>query len=345
MDQSLTPPACLNVHASKLLKPSDKTEVPPVVAVAGDQRFLKVACLRELGRRVLGEDDEFGPSRFPGESVDLKVVLDELATVSMWGGRRLAVVEDADAFVTSNRAALERYVAKPSKGGVLVLDVKSWPKNTKLAKAVAATGLELDCSELKGAELQKWLVETAKDEYGKSIERDAAALLGELAGPDLGMLDRELSKLADYVGDRKEISTAEVTALVGGWKAETTFKMLEHVRAGDLGAALVELDRLLRAGEAPQRILGGVLFVYRKLAAATEAARRGMPLPAAVRSAGVFPKDQAESVEYLKRIGSKAAGRFFEHLVEADAALRGYGKLPERIVLERLLIRLTGPVG
>jgi DNA polymerase-3 subunit delta len=330
------------VHASKFLKPGDKTAVPSVVAVAGDQRFLKVACLRDLARRVLGEDDEFGPSRFPGESAELKSVLDELATVSMWGGRRLAVVEDADPFVTNHRAALERYIAKPSKGGVLVLDVKSWPKTTKLAKAVAATGLELDCSELKGAELQRWLADTARDEYGKSLDRDAASLLAELAGPDLGLLDRELAKLSDYAGDRAEITAADVTALVGGWKAETTFKMLEHVRAGDLGAALVELDHLLRAGEAPQRILGGVLFVYRKLAAATETARRGTPLPAAVRAAGVFPKDQADSVEYLKRIGSKSAGRFFEHLVEADAALRGYGRLPERIVLERLLIRLSG---
>lgn len=308
----------------------------------GDQRFLKVSCLRELTRRVLGEDDEFGPSRFAGDSIDLKNVLDELSTISMWGGRRLVIVDDADTFVSNHRAALEKYVAKPAKGGVLVLDVKSWPKTTRLAKAVAQSGLELDCSELKGAELLRWLSETARDEHGKTLERDATTLLAELAGPDLGLLERELSKLADYVGDVPAITAADVTKLVGGWKAETTFKMLEDVRRGDLGSALVELDRLLRSGEAPQRILGGILFVYRKLAAAAEQARQGTPLPAAVRAAGVFPKDQAGSVEYLRRIGSKGAGRFFEHLLEADASLRGYGRLPERIVLERLLVRLAG---
>ncbi|HEX6986156.1 MAG TPA: DNA polymerase III subunit delta, partial [Planctomycetaceae bacterium] len=71
-------------------------------------------------------------------------------------------------------------------------------------------------------------------------------------------------------------------------------------------------------------------------------ARRGTPLPAAVKAAGVFPKDQADSVEYLKRLGPKAAGRFFEHLAQADAALRGQGRMPERIILERLLVRLAG---
>lgn len=330
------------MHASKFLKPKDTTEVPPVVALAGDQRFLKLACLQSITKRVLGDDDEFGPTRFAGDSADLKAVLDELATISMWGGRRLVIVDAADPFVSAHRAALERHAAKPGKAGVLVLDVKSWPKTTKLAKIVAQTGLELDCSELKGAELLGWLVETARDEYGKALDRDAASLLAELAGPDLGLLDRELSKLADYAGDRAQITAADVTALVGGWKAETTFKMLGDVRDGDLASALVELDRLLRAGEAPQRILGGVLFVYRKLAAAAEIARKGTPLPQAVRAAGVFPKDQSASAAYLKRIGSKAAGRFFEHLVEADAALRGRGRLPERIVLERLLVRLSG---
>jgi DNA polymerase III subunit delta len=330
------------VHATGFLKANDTTSVPSVVALPGDQRFLKVACLQELARRVLGQDNEFGPSRFAGESTDLKAVLDELATVSMFGGRRLIVIEDADPFVTNNRAALERYVGKPAKGGVLALDVKSWPKNTRLAKLVTASGLELDCSELKGAELLKWLTETAREAHGKSLEREAATLLSELAGPDLGLLERELAKLADYAGDRRTITPADVTTLVGGWKAETTFKMLADLRAGELGAALVELDRLLRAGEAPQRILGGVLFVYRKLAAAAEAARRGTPLPAAVRAAGVFPKDQAESVEYLKRLGPKRTGRFFEYLVEADSAFRGVGRMPERIVLERLLVRLAG---
>lgn len=331
------------VHASNLLKAGDKTTVPPVVALVGDQRFLKIGCLRELSRRVLGDDDEFGPSRFPGESTDFKTVRDELATVSMWGGRRLVIVDDADPFVTNHRAILEKFVVAPARAGVLVLDLKSLPKNTRLAKQIAKSGLIVECSELKGAELLKWLSETARTSYEKSIERDAVQLLAELAGPDLGLLDRELSKLADYAGDRATITAADVTALVGGWKAETTFKMLGDLRGGDLGSALIELDRLLRAGEAPQRILGGILFVYRKLSAAAAAARAGTPLPAAVRAAGVFPKEQSEAAAYLSRLGPRAASRFLEHIADADAAFRGREKLPDRIVLERLLVQLAGP--
>ena len=329
------------MHATRFLKPNDKTAVPGVVALVGSQRHLKLACLKALTRRVLGDDGDAGPSRYAGAAIDLKSVLDELSTVSMWGGSRLVMIEEADPFVTANRAALERYAAKPASGGVLVLDVKTWPKTTKLAKAVAATGLELECGDLTGADLRRWLAETAQEVHGKKLDRDAADLLAELAGPDLTNLDTELAKLSDFVGDGAEISLETVTKLVGGGKAESAFKMLEHLQEGQLGAAITELDRLLRAGEAPQRILGAVTYSYRKLAAAYELCRRGTQAGVAVRTAGVLPRDQQRAAAYLQRVG-RVGGRFFACILEADAALRGFGRLPERVVMERLLTHLAG---
>lgn len=331
------------MHATRFLKPRDKTSVPAAVAVFGNQRYLKVACLRALTRRVLGEEEEAGPSRFEGETAPLATVLSELATVSMFGGRRLVLVENADEFVSRNRAALERYVAKPARGGVLVLDVKTWPKTTKLAKAVAKEGLDLDCGELAGNDLRGWLAETATETHGMTLGREAAALLADLAGPDLGLLERELAKLADYAADAGEITAEDVTKLVGGEKTEGTFRMLALLRDGDTGAALTELDRLLRSGEAAMRMLGGVTYVYRKLAAAADLTRRGMPARTAVRQAGVFPKEQEAAAAYLNRLGPRLSGRFFAEILEADAALRGAGRLPDRIVMERLLVKLAGP--
>ena len=328
------------LHATKFLRPNDKTAVPPVAALFGGQRYLKVACLRELTRRVFGGGEDGEARRF-GSTADLAAVLSELSTVSMWGDRRLVLVDDADEFVTKHRAALEKYVAKPAKNAVLVLDVKTWPKTTKLAKAVAATGLELDCGDLTAGDLVKWLREVARDEHGKELEADAARLLAELAGPDLGLVERELSKVADFAGEASAITAADVARLVGGGKAESAFKMLGDVLAGDLAAALTELDLLLRSGEAPQRILGAVTFSYRKLAAAGELIRRGTPPAAAVKMAGVFPKDQSTAAAYLQRLGPRSS-RFFAYILEADGALRGQGRLPERVVMERLLVKLAG---
>ncbi|MCH7685836.1 MAG: DNA polymerase III subunit delta, partial [Planctomycetes bacterium] len=302
-------------------------------------------ALAVISQRVLGDDEEdqdVGTTRFEGKETELKTVCDELLTVSMWGNRRLVVVDDADEFVSQNRSGLEKYLEKPAKKSVLVLTVKSWPKSTRLAKAVAKIGLALECAELKGSALLRWLSETCRSEFDKQLTRDAAALMMELAGTELGLLNQELAKLSAYVGEKKRIDAEDVRKLVGGWKAETTWAMTDAVRDGKLDQALIHLDKLLVSGEAPQRILGGLGYVFRKYAQATEWARQTPSLQTALNEAGVFPRDVGTSSAYLRRIGRPRAETITNRLLEADGNMKGNSRTPERIILEHLLVQLSG---
>jgi DNA polymerase-3 subunit delta len=187
------------------------------------------------------------------------------------------------------------------------------------------------------------LQDTAGETYGVKLDRDAAALLVELIGEEPGMLDSELSKLGTYVGDRKRIGVEDVRDLVGGWRTETTWFMTDAVRDNHIGDALVALEQLLVAGEAPQKLLGGIGFVFRKLATAVEVSRH-KPLDQALRDAGVFPQSQGPSQAYLRRLGRAKAEKLLTMLVAADFGLKGGDKLPDRIQMERLLLRLAGTI-
>lgn len=335
-----------SLHATDFLRSSTPEEIGPLVVLYGPQRSLKRSVLESITKSVLGadEDDDAGLTRYSGKEAELKTVLDSVSTISMWGDRRLVLVDDADEFVTKNRSGLENYVAKPARKSVLVLIVKSWPKNTRLAKAAAKAGLVVDCSDLKGGQLVRWLVDVSQAEFDKQLTRDGAGLMVELAGSDIGMLEQELSKLSAYVGSRPKIGVEDVRALVGGWKAETTWSMLNSLRDDDLPAALVYLDKLLVSGEAPQKILGGVTFVFRKFAEATENARDGMPLAAALKAAGVFPRDVDRAGRYLRRVGRPSAEKLYSRLLTADGNLKGNSRMPERVQLETLLVELSGNV-
>jgi DNA polymerase-3 subunit delta len=330
------------MHAIDFLKDPAKRDAGPMAVLYGAQRYLKQAAFAALAKHVLGEEGDAAVARFDGRTADWKTVSDELLTVSMWGDRKLVVVEDADDFVTKNRPLLEKYLEKPAKKSLLVLSVKSFPGNTKLAKAVAKVGLPIECAELKEAALERWLADAASAKYGKKLPRDAAALIAELAGNDLGLLDQELSKLASYVGERPQIESDDVAKLVGGWRTQQTWDMLDALHEGKLDVALKHLDKLLAAGDAPQMILGGVAYTYRKLAAATELSRQGTNLHAALKQAGVFWKSIEPSARYLKRIGRPRAERFYELLLAADAGMKGSSRLPERVILESLLVQLSG---
>ena len=335
------------MHAVDFLKkpPRSAADVPPVVAAHGDQRLLKRRCVAALAAALLGEGDE--PTKIAGETADLAAVLDELRTVSMFSAARVVVVEAADGFVSENRAGLERYVESPAADSALILDVEKWPKNTRLAKAIAKRGLDLECKELTAGRAAGFLTRAAKDEFDTALPRDAADLLVQFAGTDLGLLEQELGKLCSFAADRdpRAVTAEDVVKLVGDSSIRNVFAMLGDVRRGDLGGALAELDKLLAAGEAPFKILGGLGFAVRKLAAAADVAIGGGSLPAGLAAAGVFPKERGESEAYLKRIGRGRAAKLRGLLLDADGDLRGGSALPDRAVLERLLVELAGPTG
>lgn len=334
------------MHATEFLKNPAKTKIETAVVIHGDERFLRQRCLSAVARQVLGgeEGDEIGLTRFQGKDADLKTVLDERLTISMWGDKRLVVVDDADDFVTKHRVGLEKFLQKPAKKSVLMLIVKKWQKTTRLYKLVEKIGLNLSCEPLKDGEIPRWLIDTAREQFEKDLDRPAASLMLELAGSSLGLLEQELSKLSSYVGDRNRITTQDVTQLVGGWRAETTWAMVDALIAGQVGQALICLDKLLAAREAPLMILGGLAFKFRQLSQATEITRQGTKLPAALLAAGVWRNNMQSAERYLRRIGRPRAESIAGQILDTRESLGGgKGSLSQeqqRIVLETLLIRL-----
>ena len=116
-------------------KPPAKRQ--PVYALFGDEDFLKRRCRDAIIALVVGDaDPEFAVASYPGDKLDFSTVRNELETLPFLAPARVVVVEPADVFVTVHRDSLEKYAAVPSKVGVLILDVKSFPETTKLAKAL-----------------------------------------------------------------------------------------------------------------------------------------------------------------------------------------------------------------
>lgn len=350
------------IHAFQFLAKPPKPA--PVCVVLGADRFLKRMVLERLRSAVLGQDDSDAPAVvLDGESIPWRDVADELATVSLFGGgRRLVVVENADPFVTQFRARLEAYVAKPSRVSVLVLVVSRWPSTTRLHNEVAQHGLAIECGppqrafgkrkEIDQAQLAQWLCQRCADAHGATLGRQAAAQLIQLVGHDLGLLDQQLAKLALLVEPDTKITPELVSEIIGGWRAKTTWELLDAATEGNAAEALRQLDRILHSGDPPVALFGAISWSLRRFADATRvierAERAGRPvnLPQALVAAG-FPKWSGDAVRaaerQLRQIGRKRAGQLHHWLLEADLAMKGTHSTPDRarFVLESLIVQLA----
>ena len=152
-------------------------EPHPVYAVVGADRFLRSDALESILTVVAGEADTLGPTRVDGPQAALADVLDEVRTVSLLGDRRVVIVDEADKFITANRAALERYCAAPATSGSLILLCNTLAKNTRLYRIINNAGAVIHCTPPKGQAVIGWIVDRAQANYGKRLGRAAGQML------------------------------------------------------------------------------------------------------------------------------------------------------------------------
>lgn len=336
----------------------DATKADPGVAVYvayGDDVFLKTEAVSALRRRLLaGGDEGFAASDFVGDKTQLRDVRDALSAVSLFGsGRRVVIVTDADSFVTRYRSELEDYVAKPTRDAVLVLEVTTWPANTRLAKAVAAAGQAIDCAAPSERKLKPWLIRRAKEQHQVQLDSAAADALSERIPPEPGVLVQELAKLVLLAGENRVIDERLVRAHVGGWRTRTTWEMIDLAADGRATEALLQLDRLMLAGEKPHGVLPQLASTLRRfgtavqLIEAAEADGRRLGLRDALSQAGVIPFKLAAAEHQLRQIGRSRAKQLTRWLLAADLAMKGHNSADDRarVELERLIVRLASAHG
>ncbi len=254
----------------------------------------------------------------------------------------MVIIEQADPFVTKFRPQLEKYVAEPSKQGVLVLDAKSWTASTKLAKAIPEE-VTLICKGPKSYLLPDWCVKWADTHYQKKLPKPAAQMLVEFVGDQMSLLDSELNKLAIYVGERTSITAADVDLLVGRSRGANVFRILDSIGEGKAAEALGILGELFEEGEAPIAMLGALGSQLRKLAMTARLHKQGMPLEEAMNEAAIFhwPAVRDSARRQMKHLGWPRLDKLYDWLIEVDLGLKGESPLPERAVFERLIVQLA----
>ncbi len=263
---------------------------PPAYVVFGSDALLRRQAIDRIIERVLGDArDQMTLADFDGDSAQLANVLDECRTASLLAPVRLVIVRDADGFVTAHREALEKYLQAPCPTGVLALVCKSWPRTTRLYKLVEKIGGNIPCETPKGAAVSGWASRYAEEAYGCRLDGAAARRLVDLVGPQLGLLDMELSKLAIYVHPRKQIALADVEVLVGASRLETVFAMVEAIAMKDARGALGLWDQVISGDrDAEYRAVGGMAYALRRLAEAKRLTEQGIPIAQAAKQAGIW---------------------------------------------------------
>ncbi len=312
---------------SPVVAPSN---VKPIYVLHGTDAFLCDTYRRQIIATVVGEADpqlcvtQFDPT------AELPEVLDELRTPSFLTATRIVVVRDADAFVSAYREQLERYLAAPAPDASLMLIVSSFPKTTRIYKLVAKIGEVRDCSA--GGDLVRW-VRQAAIKRDKKIDPEAAELLTQWIGDDLGALDGQIEKLSLYAADRDQITIDDIAAIVTAAAGPAAFAVTNAIAAGDAPEALRALGATLRQRGDEFRVLGSIGWHLRRALATKQDIASGREVKLRI------PYQQREV--FLSYVKDRPLAKFqadFRRLIRADLALKTGTDAPG--ALQPLLVNL-----
>jgi DNA polymerase-3 subunit delta len=321
-----------------------KGKVPPVVLLVGEEGRLVDRGLNRLREAVVPEAQRaFHEERLHGGELDPARLVDGLRTLPLLGGRRLVVVREAERLAPDVLDALAAYAEAPLDSAVLVLAAERIDRRLKVWKVLEAAGVLVDCGHPDEHSLSKRLEEMA-EAAGVAFEPGAAEVLIELAGNDLGVLEGEVAKLAAFVGPGRRVgpeAVHEVVAARGG--DHSVFAWVDAVAERRAAAALVDLGRLLAAGEEPLRLLALLARQVRliwgaKALAARGASAREVAEHLVPRARFLAPKLLAQA----RGFSEAELAAIHDGLVEADLALKS-SPASERLVLERLVLAICRP--
>jgi DNA polymerase-3 subunit delta len=338
------------------VKPSDldallnKTGPAPLYLIVGEEDCLRDQALVSIKRAVLGAppadpDADTGTGTFNsellyGDEDGAAEILMRVQEAPIFAERRLVLVKNADKLSARDGEELTPYLKAPNPTTTLVFSAVKLDGRLKFGQALNKAATVIDCAPLPEAALAAWITEEAA-RCGLRLNDDALALLKELAGTSLTLVQRELEKLAAYVPAGREAGGADVAALRGIEPGASVFDLAAAIGERDRPKMLLILARNLEAGEAPLRILGSLAWQYRRIWKAKDGIDRGGTDGEAARLLRLPPfKVRA----FLSKFTDSHLRGAFHLFLETDAKLKGGSGSAGGPVLERMLLALCPPV-
>lgn len=332
-----------------------KSGPAPVYLVAGEEDALVDQALQAITARVLDSatSTDFAQTSLDGRKSSAQEVEAAARTASLFGGRRLVILTDAQSFRPEEQKQLAGYLEAPVEMTTLVLVIRGAglqtrdPKRSKAVNSIKAykkavekgRGVMVDCPRPKPRDLPRIAQRLLKDS-GLSADSDGLYALVEAVGEDLGGLIQAVEKLSLYLGGVGQVTEREVAEVVADTRSQSIFALTDAAGEGAPDRALRVLGRMLRDGEPALAIIGHLARHFRNLALVQALDKRGDGKEEIHKSLGLHPFVVKKCLLQLRRFSEQSLERCLKLLADADLELKR-GRLPQTLVLERLVMALS----
>jgi DNA polymerase-3 subunit delta len=345
-------------HAFEILEGKGPSSIPAVIGCFGTDDFLRRTCIDHL--LGVAQLEEESIRSFDSDEASWRDVHDQLATRSLFdaAGGRVAVVRNADKFLSKYREPIEKWIEGSFEDCTLILDIQTLPANTRIYQLIGKRGLLVKCTPPQKSgwgnppddkAMQRWVENWGESKHRVKLTPRQSSILVERIGAVCGLIDSELAKLALFADATGSVSDGRVDELVGGWRTQTAWEVADAIAEGKVAVALEQIEKLVHAGQSALGLAAQLCWSLRRFGVAaqiveqSESVGQKIPLGVALERAGFNRYDLPKAEGRLRRIGRVRAKRLLNELVELELMLKGShsNEYRARFALESMILRMA----
>ena len=210
-------------------------------------------------------------------------------------------------------------------------------KNSALFKAASRHGKVEEYIPPKGAALERWIASRASELGVKVAHAAQVALAATL--PDLQTLANELDKLALYVGEGGTIDERVLREMSFATKQDDVFELTNAVARRDTKGALIQLQRLLDGGTAPEGILPVLAWQIRTLIQVRDMLDRRVPQNYMAQQAGLSEFVVSKTVGQARHFSMQKLRDTHRKLLDLDHAVKT-GRAEADLAIDALVVEI-----
>ncbi|MGE7272940.1 DNA polymerase III subunit delta [Brevibacillus panacihumi] len=320
----------------------------PVYVLFGPETYLAEEFVALARREMI--DPAFSDLNFSiydCTETPLADILQDAETLPFMGEHRLIIARQAyfltgskpPAKIESNPDALLAYLQNPPSYTTLILitDADKLDERKKLVKTLQQKAKLFPFLQLKDADLYSW-VERRAETYHARIQRSEAIKLVERVGGELRLLDKELEKLALYVGTNAEITGESIEKLAVRTLEQDVFALIEHVAMGRIDRALRMMYDCIKTGEEPIKLLALFARQFRLLLHIRQWSPRGYSQQQLAGMLKIHPYAVKKATEQARHFSEGSLKKLLGILAEEDFRIKS-GQVDKLLALEMFITR------
>lgn len=332
---------------NKALQNLKRENIKPVYLLYGTEYYFMEQFKNKLVK-IMADDAGDDISTYDLRETAIQDVITDVDTLPFFNDSKLVFVTDPTFLqarpdklsITHDVNLLEQYIENPAPYSILVLiaPYEKLDARKKITKQLNKFATVINCNQVKGTGLQNWIKQISQ-ERKIVVEEEAYLLLEAEFQSNLYMLEKEIEKLAMYVGEggivTKEIATNVMSTSVN----QNALQLVDAVLTNNLHKAIQIYKDLEKMKEEPIGLIALLAYQFRVIYQVKLLKNKGYPTGQIQSEVKVHPYVVKLAIDRSNKFSESKLVNIINELTKTDASIKS-GSMEKNIAFELLLYEL-----